>query len=154
MKKAPQKKKIAPVTEKVPEKWPQVEQGIKEPNPCNCSMCRMFDIREDDDPAVVLTKQIGYDFSEMDDALLKRSYDFIGRYFANVSSAAMKLFLESWAEFNDDTLWIELVIFEGEVFFAQVRSSEKGEYFTGGGSTPLEAVMSAIAISQVSPKRP
>jgi len=117
-------------------------------------MCRTLDIQPDDDPAVQLTKQLSHGFQSISDQLLGRSYAFIARNFAEVSSAAIKLFLESWTEFHEDTLWLELVIFDGEIYFAQMRSEKKKEYFTGGGSSPLEAVMTTIAIAQLSPKRP
>jgi len=147
------KEKTPTVTKKYPEKYP-VNQEVSKPVQCDCTMCRTLDIQPDDDPAVQLTKQLSHGFQDVSDQLLERAYAFIARNFAEVSSAAIKLFLESWTEFHEDTLWLELVIFEGEVYFAQMRSEKKKEYFTGGGSSPLEAVMNTIAIVQLSPKRP
>jgi len=140
------KNKAPAVTEKNQEK-------IFTPIPCSCTMCQTLDIQADDDPAIILTKQLGHTFLNMDEVLLEAAYAFIGRYFAEVSSTAIKLFLESFTEFDEDTLWLELVIFDGDVFFAQIKSDVKAEIFTGGGSSPLEAVMNTIAIAQIYPKQ-
>lgn len=100
------------------------------------------------DPAVALIKQLSDAILAIPDRRMTKIGEHVKRNVVDISRAAIELATTGLTrEYLGAEYALEAIHFTGDLYIAQVLCFDGGTYSFGGGGTPHEAIMFALADS-------